>query len=211
MNVRPGRTTAAAVTGLFLLLAGCATGPQAYNYAPPQPGSTWRMAAQNTGSFGKDAEYDMTLRAGTWEGQPVWDYANSTGVSTLTKRDNGGFVVVLAPNGNPVATYDPPVAAPYPLEVGRSVTTHHRMTIPGRVSNYEFDYACTVAAYEKLTVRAGEFDAYRVDCTIGNSKETRWYSPQLGITLKSEAVRSADNPYGPGTQRTELVAQNIRK
>ena len=63
------------------------------------------------------------------------------------------------------------------------------------------------AGAEKVTVKAGTFDTFKVVCTtdIGN-EETYWTQPDLGVFIKTQLRRTDKSPFGPGTQAAELVS-----
>ncbi len=62
-----------------------------------------------------------------------------------------------------------------------------------------------VPAYEKVTVPAGTFDAFKIACTSAGASETYWLAPAAGLTVKSMFVRPQGSPFGAGTQQAELV------
>jgi hypothetical protein len=70
----------------------------------------------------------------------------------------------------------------------------------------EQEWGCTVAAYEKVTVPAGTFDAFRVECTSSaDAQDTYWVNAAVHPFLKTKLVRGPKHPSGPGTQETELL------
>jgi hypothetical protein len=175
------------------------------------------MAYRNTGSYGKDSTDRITREETTWSGSPVVKYASSTGTAMLYSP-TGQRLAVLDKSGNPVAIYDPPTGFSYPLEIGKVSKSHHRIKVAGRDA-VEFDSVCTTEGYEKVTVPAGTFDAYRGTCVTSDSstskdtrsKDTLWISPELGIAVKSSSTRYANSSFGPGTQVGELISHSIRK
>jgi hypothetical protein len=73
----------------------------------------------------------------------------------------------------------------WPLKVGnKTVQTVHGIGYNGQP--YTTDVTITVAAYEKITVPAGTFDAFRVEENkSGESKpRTHWWAPALSMSVK---------------------------
>lgn len=71
----------------------------------------------------------------------------------------------------------------FPLEVGKSVSGRGM----GRFGSVQLSatYGCSVVRQERIVVRAGEFDAFVVDCLMQNERAITfrtiyWYSPELG-------------------------------
>jgi hypothetical protein len=69
-----------------------------------------------------------------------------------------------------------------------------------------------VEAYEDVTVPAGTFKAFKVSSssTLGQ-EDVNWFSPELGIYVKSINVRTAKNAAGPGRRGSELISQTMKK
>jgi hypothetical protein len=198
------------------LLAGCATAPapRAERWTAPPLGATWDITQRNTGSYGPDAQVRMTRTPdGTWKGQPALVFTNQRGGTLKLDPASGRWFALSAPNGEPVVSFEPALGWTFPIEVGQQWTTRHRMTMHtagGRT--VEYDLSCRVEAFEKVTVPAGTFDAFRIGCrTSIDNTETFWSSPDLGVFVKSSLRRGPANPQGPGTQDTELAAQTIRR
>jgi hypothetical protein len=226
--MRPSFATAplVAATGIasLLLVDGCAsttpstpttatsTAPSLSAHSFPPAGATWAFAQRNTGSFGKDASVQVTRRDGTFQGGPAVLFPVSTGATIVATPDNGNWRAILGPNGAPVMTWDPPIGFQYPLQVGRAFSRSHEMALPAANRSVRFDYACRVDGFGDVAVPAGTFKAYEVGCTSSaGSTERFWYSPDLGIFVKTSLVRAAGFPLGAGTQESELVAQTIRR
>jgi hypothetical protein len=75
----------------------------------------------------------------------------------------------------------------------------------------DFEYSCVVEAYERVTVRAGSFDAFKVVCENQYTRDVSWSSPANGLNVKTDNQRKPGNPSGEGTQRGELTAIRIAK
>lgn len=201
------RPAAAAALAALLLTACATTGPLPYAWTAPAPGTTWKMAQRNTGSYGQDAQVVVTRAADTsWKGAPAMTLAQSTGTRLLATPQAGRLHAVLAPDGRPLISWEPPVGFDYPLQVGKTFKTHHRMTSHARGGLLtEMDFSCAVSAFEKVTVPAGTFDTYKLDCTAAGTSETYWIAPSVGLGVKTIFVRPAGSPFGAGTQQSELV------
>lgn len=199
---------AAAPALVLLLLAACAApGPRPYVWSPPAPGTTWKLAQHNTGSYGKDVQFEVTRGDDRmWNGAPAITLAQSTGMKVIATPEAGRMQALLAPDGRPLISWVPAVGFDYPLQLGKTFKTHHRMTSHARGGMVtEMDFSCAVAAYEKVTVPAGTFDAYRLECTAAGTSETYWIAPAVGIGVKTRLVRPVGSPFGAGTQQSELV------
>jgi hypothetical protein len=199
---------AAAAAALAALLAACAASPPVWErFTPPPPGASLEYVQRNTGSFGKDVQFTATRGDTSWQGAPAVSMASSLG-STIVQHPQGGTWAVLARDGKPMLSFEPPIAPPFPMKVGASFTRHHTMTMHASGKVVAYDLACRVEGYEKVAVRAGTFDAFRVRCTttIGND-ETWWLSPEVGGILKTVLRRDAASPFGAGTQEQELVGR----
>jgi hypothetical protein len=136
--------------------------------------------------------------------------ATSQGGTLIARPGDGNWIVVLGRDGKPAVSFDPPIGWQYPLKVGKTWTTRHRMTMHATGNSVEFDFSCNVEDFEKVTVRAGTFDAFRVRCKTNlGADDTYWSSPGLGPFVKTRLLRDARHPAGAGTQESELVAKSF--
>lgn len=210
-NVRWSRRMAVAGVAVALVAGGCAMmAPRAERWTQPPLGSSWDLVQRNTGSYGKDVQLRMTLSQVTWQGAPALSITNSMGASIIL-ASNGHWMAVVGPDGRPMIRWDSPLGFDYPLEVGKTSTKAYRMTLGnGRVVPYTL--TCTTQAFEKVTVKAGTFDTFRVACTtdIGND-EVYWTSPDMGVFVKTRLIRTDKSPFGPGTQDSELVSAPAKR
>lgn len=200
--------------GGVVFLGSCATvgQPEVGQWNIPRSGSTWTIAQHNTGSYGKDIQYDIKRGETVWQGQAAVALTNSvTGMTVMAHPDGGKWMAIVGRDDKPLLTYDPPVGFQYPLKVGKEWATTHRMTMVAKGNTSEFVYACKVASYEPVTVRAGTFNSFKIDCKGPGYEDTYWSSPEYGVFLKTNLRRLADHPQGPGTQEAELVALNLVK
>ncbi|MCM2251933.1 MAG: hypothetical protein NDJ19_06205 [Ramlibacter sp.] len=206
LTIRSGMGYAAVVA----LAAGCAAlGPQLAEWRPAPVGASWEIAQRNSGSYGKDAQVRITrLADSTWKGIPVAAMKSSSGGTLLMQASDGKWLAFLGADGKPVMSFEPAVGWDYPLYVGKSWTTRHKLTMhaANQVSDYEF--SCKVEDFEKVSVRAGLLDAFRVHCTSNmGSDDIFWSSPDVQPSVKTRLVRGPRSPLGPGMQETELVSR----
>lgn len=188
--------------GAILLVLSCAVAAQQPSNAPT-PGKTWKVAEHNTGSYGKDVEYEVTRGETTWNGQPAVLFTRSTGYKVVAPRDQLRWYALLGPDDKPVATWDPPIGFDLPLRPGASSGRDYSMVWPGGAIS--FPYSCSVGPMETVTVRAGTFDAYRVDCRSSGAQDAYWYAPAVEQVVKTDLRRPVGAVLGEGTQQAELV------
>jgi hypothetical protein len=187
--------------------SGCAfMEPSAERWTAPPVGSSWDMMQRNTGSYGKDVTFRVTRGDGVWQGAQVVTISNSLGMTTMT-APSGHWIAMVGRDGKPVTSWSPPLGFDYPLTVGKTWTTSYRMTMHARGNTIAYELSCKVESHEKVGVKAGEFDAFKVVCStnIGN-EETYWTNPDMGVFIKTSLKRTDKSPFGPGTQETELVS-----
>lgn len=196
-----------------LLSTGCAMfEPRAERYVPPSMGSTWVATRRDTGSYGSG----NAQIPGRYLGQQMWEGKQFNGFegpegTTLADPVTAKFVAVVKGSA-PLITWDPPVGWNWPLEVGKMWTNSTRLTNHVTKQTIAFDYTQKVEAYEDVSVPAGTFKAFRVSTvnTIGD-ENVQWFSPELGIFVKTNLRRTAKHRQGAGTRETEIVSQSIRK
>lgn len=193
------------IVAVCALIAGCATAPRWQAYSPPPMGSTWATEFRNTGSYANlPTRTEGRMAEVVWKGKPHLAF-QGTGGTIVAQRD-GAWVALLAPDGKPTVTFDPPTPYTWPLEVGKTFQRSFKST--NHMNNQTVDVRTTdtVEAYEEVTVPAGKFMAYRIR-TVDNqgADNTIWFSPQTGIFVKQKLTRTAAAPQGPGTRESELV------
>lgn len=207
-TVRKSATCSAVLAGM---LAGGFAAAQPVTqkwWGPPAIGATWEVAQKNTGSFGADRQVQTTRMPDTiWKGAPATALAGSAGGTLLMRQEDGHWMAFLGPDGTPAVTYDPPMGWPFPLAVGKSFNMTSKMTnAKGAVT--EVTASCAIEAWEKVEVRAGSFDAYRIACKNNLGEDgVYWSSPSVGAFVKTRLQRSASHPAGAGTQETELLVR----
>jgi hypothetical protein len=205
------KKSAARAAVLAAVLSGCAAfGPQADRWVPAPVGATWEMAQRNTGSYGKDVQIKMTRGDTTWNGAPAVTLTNSLGGTIIAQPADGRWIALLGPDGKPAVSFDPPIGWQWPLQVGKTWTSRHLMTMHASGKSIDYEFSCNVEDFEPVTVGAGTFDAFRVKCKSNvGSDETYWSSPGLGPIVKTKLLRDAKHPFGPGTQESELIAKSF--
>jgi hypothetical protein len=206
------RWIAAADVATLMLASGCAMlAPKMDAFEAPPVGSTWTTAQVNTGSYGSGTPRIVITRGErAWQGRQAIAYQGPSG-STIADSVSGKWIALLGPNDAVAVTWDPPLGYEFPIVVGKTWVSRHR--VDNRMTGRAVDFEATwnVEAYEDVTVPAGTFKAYRVrySDTLGNV-DMYWSSPALGINVKSSQTRSASHSQGTGTRETELVAHTIR-
>ncbi len=188
------------------IVTACAVwGPRAERWRAPTAGASWEVAQSNTGSYGKDMVLRITRGDGIWQGQPVMTLANSQGMNTVI-TPTGHWIAIVGRDGRTLTRWDPPLGFEYPITVGKSWVKAYRMTFGAQGKTLPYDLNCTVQSHEKVTVRAGTLDAFKIVCStnIGN-EETYWINFDQGVFIKTDLRRTTKSPFGAGTQQSELV------
>ena len=207
MTMCKSTRTATYLALLAATLGGCAaTAPTVDAWKPAPVGTSWTAMQRNTGSYGKDTQTATTRVADMdWKGSPAVALKTATGM-LLQQPADGRWLAFLGPDGKPVVTFDPPAGWALPIGVGSSWKRPQKMTNLSTGKTLEYEWGCTVPAYEKVTVPAGTFDAFRVECqSSAGSQDTFWVTPAVHPFLKSKSVRGPNHPNGAGTQETELL------
>jgi len=199
------------------LLAACATTPpkvEAYKAMPM--GSTWTYSQHNSGSYaaqlgGSELKVQGTVGERTWEGRKVLAFSGSQGTIVTEPEPSGLWLAILGPGDKPFVRWDPPLGYEWPVEVGRTWTKNHRLTlVTGQT--VPIDVSCKVQSYEDVVVPAGTFPAFKVACSFSTGlEEITWFSPEFGIFVKTSDIRGANFRDGPGTQQQELFSLNVKK
>lgn len=191
------------------LAAGCAMfgPPTAERYVPPPVGTTWERSQVDTGSFGSGASKLVSRRGeSTWQGERVLTFEGTAGGLNVFAKQDGSWIGLFK-GATPAITFDPPQNWQYPLEVGKSWTREQRVTFHPTNRTVAFGLTQKVEAYERVTVPAGTYNAFKVSSVSSLGEESQiWFSPELGIFVKQSQTRSAKHPQGAGTREVELVS-----
>ncbi|HXY05207.1 MAG TPA: hypothetical protein VEI05_01555 [Burkholderiaceae bacterium] len=182
---------------LPIALAACASGPQ--EVTPAATG-----AAATAGAERPD------IKVGDkWVFACTYGFMKGDAVTVVTSVDQAGIKattngepVVMTPELNvlesPEQTSSDPRRLSFPLEVGKhwSVKQTYVWHEPNAKGSEKLDVS--VVGYEKVHVRAGEFDAFKLKWTSqwandqhnsGTTDYTYWYAPAARYLVKSELSR----------------------
>jgi len=158
---------------------------------------------------------DWTLVDREWQAKPVRAMVSAQADTALhdPASNNFGMLARLNRNGEPAVFFDPPVGNRYPLDVGKTWTRMHPMTVcPGcEVRPYEIGYAGEAVA--SLRVPAGTFQSYCILISDNFGQADRyWIGPEMGIlTIKRCPTRPASHPQGAGHLDGELSLLQVAK
>lgn len=194
-----------------LLAAGCASAPPvAENVVAPPMGTVTTFHRNSSGSLGNfEGQVVWTYAPATFQGKPVIAFsAPQVGVSMLDPN-NLGMVANLNASGQPINSFDPALAYPWPLEVGKTAILKFTMTTYPSGAKVPMSIDFKVESWEEVTVPAGTFKAYRVS-SINNlgEVETRWLNPMEGLaTIKRHVERPASHPQGAGVLDAVLLSR----
>jgi len=174
-------------------------------------GSTWGYERRDSGSFGSGILQYTTKSLGeqTWQGRKV--YAHEAPEATLLLEVPSSKFVAFVKGTKPLMSFDPPIGFDYPLWVGKTWTSSHLTTnhVSGKTSTVEMRW--NVEAKEEIKVPAGTFKVFRVTNTDPTTENTNWWSPELGIFIKTKSQRTEKHPMGPGVRETQLISYDIKK
>jgi hypothetical protein len=116
------------------------------------------------------------------------------GGACTSQRTSGGMAMVLREHWGLVGSVDAAgesyvrgldLKSLWPLKVGNKISqTVNGIGYDGKP--YTTTVTITVAAYEKVTVPAGTFDAFRVEerKADDSAPRTRWWAPEISTTVK---------------------------
>lgn len=193
----------------WLAVPGCGHAPpRAEQMADVPPGTVNTYHRKSSGSLGAfDGPVPWTVSRSTWLGQPVWAYSSPAGAS-LHLPGTFGLVAHLGPQGQPLMSYDPPIALPWPLEVGKAWETTHRVTLHRDGSIRSVSIRGRVEAFETVQVPAGSWQAFKVSWTDSLGEvETRWVAPADGLSpVKRHVERPTSHPQGAGVLDAALIS-----
>jgi len=156
---------------------------------------------------GNVVEYDArlaTVPCKRWEVTA----ADQDGSTTLECDGNiayisvadGNLTKIVSKRGDTLVEFKPQsFGLSFPLETGKKWKGKYTGYAASTGASWDADSSCEVMAPEIVTVPAGQFDAYRIDCLInwtsapfdGHSHSSTWYAPKVGTIVKSV---SAENP-----------------
>lgn len=202
---------AAAGLAVAVLASGCGLmAPKAERYVSPGDGSSYVLQRSDTGSYGStNGQVQIKVGRRMMQGSEMTTF-NSPG-ATVVARPTGHWVGMYA-GERPLLTWNPPTGWEWPLEVGKSWTKTYESTNHGTKRTVSYESTQKVEAYEDVTVPAGTFKTFRIttSTTLGDENVV-WFSPDLGIWVKSRLRRTAKHAAGAGTRDDELLSQDIRR
>jgi len=150
-----------------------------------------------------------------------WTITSLDGTRILGTENGEPLVLTtdLNVSESPRSTASNPRDLDFPLTVGKRWQFDTDWTFKPKASKGRASISVVVAAYERVTVPAGTFDAYRIESRerhsgrspIGSVYDaevlrTYWYAPEASAIVK----RVTKHPYlGPST--VELVALDLKR
>lgn len=209
------RTFSLAMAGLAAaaLLQGCATTPpEAREFVGMKDGTVLVYHRKSSGSYGIfDDQVTWVNSSSTWQGQPAMAAASPQAGTQVYDSRTHGLVAQLGRNNQPQLSYDPPLAYRWPLKVGDSWSSQHKVTVhaSGRVVPLTLNYK--VEAYDRITVPAGAFNSYLVVSTDSNGEVQRvWIAPADSLSVVKRTLdRPATHPQGAGHLEGELLSRKL--
>lgn len=108
-------------------------------------------------------------------------------------KDNLNLVKITTEKGKDLVKYSPELSAlNFPLEVGKNWSSNYSGFTADNNASWNSKLKCEVKAFEKVSVAAGSFDAFRIDCEdswqagsySGVSHSSTWYAPQVKEVVK---------------------------
>lgn len=102
----------------------------------------------------------------------------------------------------------------FPLEVGNRVSFTSTVDTNKPPYAWEYDWSCQVTEQKKITVPAGEFDTFKVDCKRREQEVISiYYSPKVGYAVRFDNSNPQSGAVNSnmliGYQRGETVAGQI--
>jgi hypothetical protein len=172
----------------------------------PLPGSVWTSEVFQTGSLGSG----RTVVTSRLLGQRI--LRGEQVVAVEEDRETWYFDAELRLAGHDGPTgatlYQPPVPIfRWPLTVGAAWSSPMRIIEGGRVSASRAWFR--VEAFEEIVTPAGRFVAFRVRQDGVGERVMRWWSPLLGIVIRTEVERDELHRSGLGTSRSELLSVSL--
>ena len=213
------------VAGALAALAssGCAMiydveGPHWRDYKPSKslsptfaaPGSEWSYVRRDSGSYGSGVSHVSwkSLPMQTWQGRPHHAYDGPD--ATLLLDPTSGSYAAQVKSGKPDVSWDPPLGFHWPMWVGERWSTPYKVTNYASSKTVDTRSWYTVEAQETVHVPAGSYKTFRILYTTPTVWGHIWWSPELGITVKSKLTRVAGDPAGPGVRESDLLRQSVK-
>ena len=204
-------TTLALASAALLLSAGCASTPPTAEKMQINPmGTVLTYHRKSSGSLGNfDGQVVWTQTPATWQGKPIISSGAPQAGMGLHDPATFGLVANLNPAGQPLMSFEPPIDYPWPLQVGKTWTGNHTVTLYPSGNKLPLKVEGKVESYGDVTVPAGTFKAFKLVWSMNqNEFETRWMDPNNGLaTIKRHVERPASHPQGAGVLDAELLSR----
>lgn len=202
---------AVTATASILLASGCASAPPVADRMVVDPmGTVTTYHRKSSGSLGNfDGTVVWTHAPATWQGQPVVAFGSPQAGVGLYDPVSFDQLATLRPDGTPLMAFNPPIGYRWPLEVGKTWTSSHELTLFATGGKMKNTIQWKVLSYGDVTVPAGTFKAWQLQWTDSFGEvETRWSAPQDGLaTIKRHVERPATHPQGAGVLDAELLSR----
>lgn len=91
----------------------------------------------------------------------------------------------------------------FPLTVGRK-SSYKYSVVNDDGERFKHDRVCRVTGTARISVPAGEFDTYEINCDDGSWIRRYFYSPEIQLDVVSERLRKSGD-LGGGYYRNELI------
>lgn len=206
------RSRGRSLVSLAVLLAASTAAPDTLGFPlpqgprPVQTGTRWVVAERNRGSFGWEQRKFLAEALGerVWRGQAVRAFSDGEAITYVDASTYG--VVARVRGGVVLETFDPPPSWDWPIAVGKSwerefrYTDHeHGRTVASIRARYK------VEGYGEVTVPGGTFKAFRIICETPEATVISWWSPEIGLTVRSVVERTTEHYLGRGTRELEVL------
>jgi len=204
--------TAAFLAGL--ICTGCTTTPTSPKALGPviaPPGSEWSNVQRDSGSYGSGVSHvaGKSLPMQNWEGRPHYAYEGPE-YTTLINPTSGNWAAWVK-DGKTLVSWDPPIGYHWPMWVGESWETPYRVTNHATNKTSEMRGSFYVQSQENVNVPAGTFKTFKVWYVDSTLTGVIWWSPDLGLFVKSRFERNSSHPAGPGVREQDLLTVNIKR
>lgn len=182
----------------WLLLAASSAAPAQTPQVAEGP-AAFRIG--NSGDF--DGQL-MTMKCRHWENKRL--EANHVGISQCDDKLLHLDTTTLNPiraltlKGELLVEFRPFYQSlSFPLFVGKKWHSQYSGFRADKNRKWDSRLECEAKRHEKIRVRAGEFDAFRVECTdnwesghifSGKVRTIRWFAPAVGMVVKYESEDS---------------------
>jgi len=205
-------TLLSSAAAALLLGAGCASTPPTAEKMQINPmGTVLTYHRKSSGSLGDfDGQVVWTQTPATWQGKPVLaSGAPQAGVG-IHDLNSMATIANLTPAGQPIMSFEPPIDYPWPLQVGKTWSTQHTVTLYPSGTKAPLKIDGKVESWGDVTVPAGTFKAFKLVWTNNHGEvESRWMNPAEGLaTIKRHVERPASYPLGgAGVLDAELLSR----